>query len=465
MAKSRKRKKKKNTSAKMSPRRYIIENIRKLPIEKSYIFPDNWQEIGMANAIVLRQHNSGNYTVGFFLIDLLLKGVKDSYFVFNVTDKEFEKHFSKIDLQPVDYDLVHNIVYKSINYAEQYGFNPNSDFSVVRYILEPENAEIQDIPIQFGDEDGKPLLIESDVVKFKNDLLKLRKNAGEGNFHVGYIDPEDPEDNDEDYLEEEEYNDDDDGDVFDVKESHTVKVLVFWIICRKRYDDEAFVIPQEEINYDKLEIEKEEELSLKEEYLFNKIYEIIEKEEINKEKLLTLVREFFKLNQDKSFYSEIISVLFNEGLDDLIEIINEEFTGNYPGSIIPKFYSAVIQANNGNSFPLLSLFKGLQNKKEEIKDAEELIYFYLTGLFVGIEKDNLVQSLSYQGVIVDIITNFELNIYLDRLFDILDEGLTDWIEEYLSSISKKEEKKIVNEVIELVKKIGDNESYDEGNLL
>ena len=448
MAKSRKRKKKKNTQTRISPKRYIIENARKLPIVKTYIYPDEWQEGGMANIVVARQHSSGKITAGFFLVDLLLKGVKDSFFMFNVSEREFEEEILKHDFQLTDYDLCHNIIYKSVNFAKQYGFNPCPEFAISRYILEPEDAEIQDIPIQVGGEDGKPTLMESDIVKAENDLLKLNKNAGEGNFNFVLTNDED----DDEYDDEDNDDEDDeyDQDVLGEEGGYFVNVLIFTAIYRKKINDPTFIMPDKRVDNDNLEYDGNKKLSPKEEKLLDRIYDVVTKEEINEEELLDLMRKFFTLNHDKRSYSEIMSILFNEELDDLIEIINEEFVHYYDGNFISRFYSVAIQTTKGNTFPLLSLFKELQSKKEKITSVEELTYFYLTGMLVELKRDNLLDALAYHGAIVDITSNFEMNLYLHRIFDMLNEELAEWIGEYMSSVSKKEQKNIIDEVINIM---------------
>jgi len=66
---------KNNNLAKLSPKKYIVNNARKLAIGKCYI-NDNWEEDGIASIYIIRKHKGGAITVGFYLVDLYCKGVK-----------------------------------------------------------------------------------------------------------------------------------------------------------------------------------------------------------------------------------------------------------------------------------------------------------------------------------------------------------------------------------------------------
>lgn len=76
----------------LSPYRFMREKARKLPIEKCYIAPPDWQESGMAHVIVTRIRPSGNLVMGTFLVDTFCLGVKDAGYHENMTPSNFEEY-------------------------------------------------------------------------------------------------------------------------------------------------------------------------------------------------------------------------------------------------------------------------------------------------------------------------------------------------------------------------------------
>jgi hypothetical protein len=144
----------------LSPEQYIRTRARKLPINTCYINKD-WEESGMANIVVSRKHSNGNYTFGFYLVDLFALGTKDTFYNFNIEEDVINNLLERInDLEiiTVDYTLVHNIIYGANAFAEDHGFKIYSDFNLTQYILEEDDDNIELIEIEFG-KNGAPLII------------------------------------------------------------------------------------------------------------------------------------------------------------------------------------------------------------------------------------------------------------------------------------------------------------------
>src|ERR1700710_2826552 len=97
----------------LSPKKYIETKVRSLPIYTCLVNAD-WQEAGMANVIVMRQHVNGHVSGGIYLVDLQCLGVKDTSWFFNEDEskmmKSFEVPFAP-KLAEIDYQLAHNIIY------------------------------------------------------------------------------------------------------------------------------------------------------------------------------------------------------------------------------------------------------------------------------------------------------------------------------------------------------------------
>jgi hypothetical protein len=170
---------------KLSPKKYIETQARKLPVYKCLV-NTGWQEDRMANIIVMRQHITGNITLGFYLVDLLCLGIKDTYYIFNTTKEEAEEKFENhLDIfEEINYNLAHNIVFAGHDFAMEYDIPPHKDFALTKYILDEDNDDIGLIDIAVGDaKDGKPHLIINPQGQGKWALEKLIKNAGEDNYY------------------------------------------------------------------------------------------------------------------------------------------------------------------------------------------------------------------------------------------------------------------------------------------
>jgi hypothetical protein len=209
----------------LSPENYIRQRARNLPIYKCWI-NDSWRSSGVATIFVCRKHVSENVTVGFYWVDLKCLGVKDSFYQYNMPEELFLQKIEgnkdyDLNYIEVSYELAHNIIYAAIEYAEEYGFDPVSDFTrVTQYILEEDSDDIPLIDIHCGDENGQPLYINvghDTPAREKQILARLEKTAGHDNYHfiseAGMNKYENLEDND-DYYEE----DDDDEDYDDYEE-------------------------------------------------------------------------------------------------------------------------------------------------------------------------------------------------------------------------------------------------------
>ena len=220
-----KKKKDTNQHRLLSPEKYIQQKSRNLPIGKCFIL-ENWEEQRFCQIIITRNHTSGNVSACFYLVDLSCLGVKNTMYKFNISFGEIEKYINLSEEKgfafiEVPYELVHNIIYASLEFAEEYGFKPHKDFSITRHFLEEDTEDIPLMEIACGGDDGKPLYVNSGhdtPARAKQILAQLQKTAGEGNYH--YIIPgedyeevfEDDEEDDDDIEDDEEDDDNDEED-------------------------------------------------------------------------------------------------------------------------------------------------------------------------------------------------------------------------------------------------------------
>lgn len=148
----------------------------------------------MASAVVIRSHINGNYTAGWYLVDLLCLGVKDTTYMFNITKQALDEKLAFIPLiEEAEYNLVHNIVYAAHDFALEFDIKPHKDFGITKYILEDdESVPLIEIPV--GDEEGNPHLLVDRSYNYAPALQKLKLNAGEGNYTFTLTDDEFDED-------------------------------------------------------------------------------------------------------------------------------------------------------------------------------------------------------------------------------------------------------------------------------
>lgn len=210
----------------LSPENYIRTRVRNLPIGDCFINKD-WDKGGMANIFIVRNHTNGNKTVGLFLADTYCLGVKDTFYLFNIPDSDFSEILDKNndegqEMIKADYPLLHNIIYGSIEFAEEYGFKPHKDFSLTKYILEEDDENVELMEIEFG-MDGKPAIFIGKEKHPVNLIAQLDKTAGKGNYSIFY------EEEDGDFYTnnndeaDEEFDDEDDDENYDENDEDDMK--------------------------------------------------------------------------------------------------------------------------------------------------------------------------------------------------------------------------------------------------
>ena len=165
----------------------IRTRARNLPIHKCYINKD-WEKVQMANIIITRSHTNGNITMGNFLIDLKLYGVKDCTYKFNESPLRIDEILDrKQDMyEECDYALAHNIIYAGLEFAEDYGFAPHKNFKTAQYLLQEDNDDVPIIDVPLGD-NGIPIL-EIPYGEDKQREMTILDNSAGDDYRVVYFD-------------------------------------------------------------------------------------------------------------------------------------------------------------------------------------------------------------------------------------------------------------------------------------
>ena len=166
----------------------IIRRARAFPFYECWI-SDNWQkdDLGLVEILVSRQQPDGNICFGTYLVDKYLLGVKNTFGNAGFSRARFQnevvnKIFRKLKPQKCPVELAHQMVYASLEYAAQFGFQPEKDFAVTQYILAPRGELEEPYQLTFG-KDGKPFFVAGPYDNASRILRQLEKTAGPGNFH------------------------------------------------------------------------------------------------------------------------------------------------------------------------------------------------------------------------------------------------------------------------------------------
>ncbi len=190
----------KNISIPTSVEAQVRTRARNLPIHKCYINKD-WEEVQLASILVSRKHTNGNITMGNFLVDLKLLGVKDCVYSFNESSlrmNEILEGRGKL-MGECDYNLVHNVIYAGLEFAEDYGFAPHKNFKIAQYLLEEDTDDIPLMEVPLGD-DGVPVLVVPHGQNGQREMAILDKTAGD-NYQVVFLDKNgEPEPDERSYM-------------------------------------------------------------------------------------------------------------------------------------------------------------------------------------------------------------------------------------------------------------------------
>ncbi len=172
------------SSQALRPENYIRDRARALPIYECLVSPE-WKETGLIHVVVSRTHTNGNITSCIYLVDLYCLGVKDCFYLFNVTLNYYREKMETYHFEQISYALAHNIIYSAVAFAEEFGFKPHKDFnSITRFILEEDTEDVELIEVECG-KNGMPFYVcgpHDDMKKAGAIIAQLERTAGKGNY-------------------------------------------------------------------------------------------------------------------------------------------------------------------------------------------------------------------------------------------------------------------------------------------
>ena len=144
-----------------TPRR-LLRRSRLMPLEGAWVQRD-WQQQGEARVLVARAQPSDDLLIANFAVDYLCTGIRLSSYAANVDRDTFWKESLPrlYDGEPpstISEAIANEIIWGSVEYADNLGFRPTSSFRESQYILQPDGVLPTSGTIEFGF-DGRPVYI------------------------------------------------------------------------------------------------------------------------------------------------------------------------------------------------------------------------------------------------------------------------------------------------------------------
>ena len=195
MAKKKVKKNARGVQTAMSDKQFLRDKVRQAPVTECYM-TTNYDETGIADVLIARQHKGGKYTIAAFYIDTYCTGVKDTCYHVRIDAEEYRKiadDLVDVGGKKVSYEEAHNFIYGAIAFAEDAGIKPHENFALTQYILEEDTDDIPLIDFDYGKE-GKYLLVASSRLEASKYLSLLEKNLAEDEYDYVIIDDEEYDD-------------------------------------------------------------------------------------------------------------------------------------------------------------------------------------------------------------------------------------------------------------------------------
>ena len=171
----------------LSPQGIILRS-RTFPLYECLI-SDTWQkeEPGLVQILLARQQPDEDICFGTYLVDKFCLGLKNTFANAGFSRTHYENEvrgrlFHHSNMVECPLELAHQMIYASIDYADQFGFLPNKDFALSQYLLVPRGELKEPYQITFG-KNGKPFYVAGPHDNAGRILKQLEKNPGPGKFN------------------------------------------------------------------------------------------------------------------------------------------------------------------------------------------------------------------------------------------------------------------------------------------
>jgi hypothetical protein len=171
----------------LSSEKYIKTKAKELSFFECYASQNWYVSFELVTVIVSKQMPSDNICLAIYLLDKGCLSLKSTNYRFNMTLSEYKdyvSHLMEAEQRPfevISVEMVHNLIFGAIDYADEYGFSPNKGWIITRHFLNEDLITDEIDSIEFG-KDGKPFYISGPYDNMNHILATLKKTAGEGNF-------------------------------------------------------------------------------------------------------------------------------------------------------------------------------------------------------------------------------------------------------------------------------------------
>ncbi|TMD59991.1 MAG: hypothetical protein E6I91_19255 [Chloroflexi bacterium] len=166
----------------------VIRRARDFPVFECLI-SDNWNQddMGLVQILLARRQPDGDICFGTYLVDKYCLGLKNTFGNAGLSLTRYQSEirnriFRETKPEECPIELAHQMIYASIDYAAQFGFQPEKDFAYTQYMLAPRGELEESYQLTFG-KDGKPFFIAGPHDNATRIMRQLEKTAGPGNYH------------------------------------------------------------------------------------------------------------------------------------------------------------------------------------------------------------------------------------------------------------------------------------------
>src|SRR5437763_8104226 len=154
----------------------LLRDARTFPILECWITTDWNNGSGLVQILLARKQPNGRICCGSYLIDKYCLGLKDTFAKPNLSIDRYKEHYdstsSRQPLTRCPIELAHQMIYEAIDYAAQFGFEPQSDWAQSQYVLEPRGELEESYKLTFG-KNGKPFFISGPYDDTKKIIKQL----------------------------------------------------------------------------------------------------------------------------------------------------------------------------------------------------------------------------------------------------------------------------------------------------
>jgi hypothetical protein len=415
----------KKLNPQLSPENYIRQRARTLPLYECLINPD-WESNKMANIVITRHHSNGNFTMGFYMVDLLCRGVKDTFYIFNESESKYNEIKEEVTIDegwiPIDYTLAHNIIYAGIEFADDFGFKPHKDFiQVTRFILEEDNDDIELMEIECGHDGFHAVTVFGENREEAERLIRIMQKIDhpEGFLVLDMI-------NDqvipgEEYFEdnEEEYDDDfeEDYPVFTIEELELQLIDFFNSLTYENEEEKKADADQIIQNYQSVfHLIEDDKNNAPNEELIMRVFEIGRRFYLNHIGIPNVIESFLSISQ---FFKSI----------DFVDERND-FLINGGKKIMPAYLDMIIEEIE---YVLQNDNVSTDRNNKSIQKFPDVPFFYYTKLLhqfldVDISVDKKMAEVEYrfEGYWLNKLIRQTLEMKLDdeiAVFEAIKKGM------------------------------------------